>query len=59
MPTRKPTDTIRLAVDISEAQGEALAQMVKRFCWKTATVGSSLILQLSKKPASPIRTTMA
>jgi hypothetical protein len=27
----KPTDNIRLAVDLSEEQAEALAQMVKRF----------------------------
>jgi hypothetical protein len=32
----KPTDTIRLAVDLSEEQAEALAQMVKRFCWEDA-----------------------
>jgi hypothetical protein len=32
----KPTDTIRLAVDLSEDQAEALAQMVKRFCWEDA-----------------------
>ena len=33
---RKLTATIRLAVDLSEEQAEALAQMVKRFCWEDA-----------------------
>jgi hypothetical protein len=33
---RKLTATIRLAVDLSEEQAEALAKMVRRFRWEDA-----------------------